>query len=152
MTLARSVVEVLSALLTPTIAIVATYIAYQQHRTNKIKVRADLYDRRMQVFNAVTDLLGHIEGAAAVDLDQLRVFLQKTRESYFLFGDEIPEYLNELYKAGVDLRHQTKKLFSDLPVGQERDRLADENGALVKWFFDQFEVAPKKFGKYLRLQ
>jgi hypothetical protein len=146
------VVEVLSALLTPTIAVVATYIAYQQHRTNKLKVRADLYDRRMQVFNAVTDLLGHIGGAAAIDLDQLRVFLQKTRESYFLFGDEIPEYLNQLYEAGVDLRHQTKKLFSDLPVGPERTRLAAENGVLVKWFLDQFEVAQTKFGKYLRLK
>jgi CHASE3 domain sensor protein len=152
MTVARSIIEVLSALLTPTIAVVATYIAYQQHRTNKLKVRADLYDRRMDVFNAVTDLLGHIGGAAAVDLDQLRVFLQKTRESYFLFGNEIPEYLDKLYSAGVTLRHQTKKLFSDLPVGPERDRLADENGALVKWFLDQFDVAQKKFGKYLRLQ
>jgi hypothetical protein len=106
----------------------------------------------MQVFNAVTDLLGHIGGAATVDLDQLRVFLQKTRESYFLFGDEIPEYLNLLYKAGVDLRHQTKKLSSDLPVGPERTRLADENGVLLKWFLDQFEVAQRKFGKYLRLK
>lgn len=145
-------VEVLSALLTPTIAVVATYIAYQQHRTNKLKVRADLYDRRMQVVNAVTDLLGHIVSEGAVDFDHLRIFLQKTRESYFLFGDEIPEYLNDLYKAGVDLRHQTKKLFSDLPVGPERTRLAEENGELVKWFMDQFDVAQKKFGKYLRLQ
>ena len=148
---AEGIVQIFSALLTPTIAIIATYIAYQQHQQNALKVRADLYDRRMKVFDATTDLLGYILSEAAVDFEQLRTFLRNTRQSYFLFGDEMPAYLTELYEAGVKMRFQNQKLNSNLPVGPERTALAEANGELTKWFSDQFELSQKKFAKYLRL-
>jgi hypothetical protein len=60
-------VELFAALLTPVIAIVMTYIAIQQYRANKIKLRHDLYDRRLLLYNAVAEFLAHIirEGTRA---------------------------------------------------------------------------------------
>ena len=148
---AKRIAEIVSTAVTPIVAIVLARIAYKQHKTNELKIRADLYDRRIAVFNAVTDLIGAVGVGASIDVDQLRIFLQKTRESYFLFGKDIPEYLDQLYKAGVDFRHQNKKLASNLPVGSERTALAEANGKLSKWFLDQFEISQKKFARYLRL-
>ena len=50
---AVALVPVLSALLTPTIAIITTYIAYEQWRTNRNKLKLDLFDRRFAVYDAM---------------------------------------------------------------------------------------------------
>ncbi len=44
----KDYVDVLSALLTPFIAIITTYIAYQNYRNAKLKLRHELYDKRLQ--------------------------------------------------------------------------------------------------------
>lgn len=148
---AQQIAQFVSTAVTPIVAIALVRLAYKQHKANDLKIRADLYDRRMAIFNAVTDLIAAAAGGAALEFDQLRIFLQKTRESYFLFGQEIPDYLDQLYRAGVDFRQQNKKLASNLPVGQERSALAEANGELAKWFSDQFDISQKKFAPYLRL-
>jgi hypothetical protein len=53
-------VDLFAALLTPVIAIIATYIAYQQYRANQLKLRHELYDRRLLLYNAVAEFLAHI--------------------------------------------------------------------------------------------
>ena len=78
--------------------------------------------------------------------------MQKTKESYFLFGKEIPEYLESIYKKSVQLDYLHKKLHeSNLPVGEERSRAAQESCDLSIWFGDQFETGRKNFEKYLKL-
>jgi hypothetical protein len=47
-------IEIFSALLTPTIAVITTFIAIQQYRNNRLKQRLDLYERRMAIYKAVT--------------------------------------------------------------------------------------------------
>src|SRR5256886_7455249 len=42
-----------SALLTPTIAAIAAYIAYQQHQRARTKLRHDLYERRAGILRGV---------------------------------------------------------------------------------------------------
>lgn len=146
-------VDLLSALLTPLIAVIATYIAYQQYRANQLKLRHDLYDRRLQVFNAVAEFLAHVMREGTTDRAQLMTLLQKTRESYFLFGNQVSKYVTELYEKGVDLEYYDKQLdHSGLPVGEERTRLAHQQGDLLKWFADQFDVIRPLFAKTLSLQ
>ena len=84
-------VDLLAALLTPVIAIVTTYIAIQQYRANQMKLRHDLYDRRLQLYNAVAEFWSHVMREGTADRAQLTTLLQKTRESYFLFGKEIAD-------------------------------------------------------------
>ena len=50
-------VDLFAALLTPVIAIIATYIAYQQYRANQLKLRHEPYDRRLLLYNAVAEFL-----------------------------------------------------------------------------------------------
>ena len=148
----KAYVDLFAALLTPLIAIIATYIAYQQYRANHLKLRQDLYDRRLALFNAVAEFLAHIMREGTADSAQSVTLLQKTRESYFLFGKDISDYVTELYKKGVDLDcYETQLHHSNLPVG-ERTRLTHERGELLKWFGRQFDVAREKFATKLSLE
>lgn len=143
----------MAALLTPFLAILATYIAYQQFRTNRLKVRSDLYDRRFRHYEGLAELLAHIGAHADVGDEELRAFSQKTRESYFLFGEEVPKYLKTVYERAVELRTQSQLLHrTNLPVGPERTKLAEDRAKLLKWFSSQFEVSRKTFSRYLSLR
>jgi endonuclease V-like protein UPF0215 family len=52
--------ELSKALLTPVIAIVATYIAWQQWKTNALKLHLDRYDRRLKIYQEVKKILSII--------------------------------------------------------------------------------------------
>jgi hypothetical protein len=149
----KAYVDLFAALLTPVIAIVMTYIAIQQYRANQLKLRQDLYDRRLLLYNAVAEFLAHVMQEGTADRTQLITLLQKTRESYFLFGKEVSDYVTDLYKKGVNLQSYEKQLnHANLPVGGERTRLAEQQGELLKWFGHQFDVIQPMFAKKLSLQ
>ena len=56
----EQIVEISKALLTPVIAVVATYIAYQQWQTNRQKLNLERYDRRLHVYEEVRKILSII--------------------------------------------------------------------------------------------
>jgi len=148
----KDIITLLSAALAPITAVVALGIAYRQYRLEHVKLRQTLYERRLGIFNSAMELLSHIMRDGDIKTGQLFKFLAETTQSYFLLGEEISDYLTELYKKGVDLSTTNQRLHhSNLPVGEERTRLAHENGELLKWFGDQFTVARKKFAKHLAL-
>ena len=146
-------VDFLAALLTPLLAIIATYIAYQQHRTNRLKVQSDLYERRLRIYEGLAELLAHVCAHADVGDEELRLFSQKTRESWFLFGAEIPKYLDTVFRSAVDVKTKCQLLNApNMPVGPERTKLAEGRAELLKWFGDQFDVSRARFGRYLTLR
>jgi hypothetical protein len=72
--LTKENVNALAALLTPFLACIGTYIAWQQYKGNKLKLRHDLYERRFKVYQGLTDLLGFIGREADVHQEQLWAF------------------------------------------------------------------------------
>ena len=133
-------VRVFSALLTPVIALLATYIAWQQHKTNRNQFRLALLDKRIKVFNAARELIATVLKKAKIDSDSLAKFLWETRESAFLFGPDITAYLDELYGKGADV-------FAFEGAGVEEDRKQRKEALL--WFGRQGDELKVKFGKYM---
>ena len=133
-------VRILAALLTPTIAIVTSYIAYQQYQTNRRQHRLALFEKRMAVFNSTMDLIAAVLQRNRVDLDQLYKLLKDTRDHNLLFGPEIGEFINEIYKNGVELHTREA-------AGGAANAARGE--ALTTWFAGQSEETRKKFLKYL---
>ena len=148
-------VTILNALLTPVLACLTVSIARQQWRTNHLKVKHDLYERRLAVYTVLVQLLATIFREARTSDGDLAVFMQKTRESYFLFGPDIADYLDTVYNKSVDLRQQNTILTSGpggVPIDDEKTtRIASENAELLKWFNAQFTVARKRFSPYMSL-
>jgi hypothetical protein len=137
-----SIVRLLYALLTPAIAIIAVYIAYQQHVTNRRQHRLALFERRMKVFDSTMNLIASILQDASVKLDQLFQFLRETRDHEFLFGPEISQYIDDLYRNGVQLRASGALL-------QRNPEEIRRNTDLLNWFSGQSAIAREKFLKYL---
>jgi hypothetical protein len=131
-------VRVLSALLTPTIGVITTYIAYHQYATNKRQARLALFDKRLPVFNSVMKLLAEILRDTQVDKEQLYSFLSDTRDGEFLFGPEIAVYTDEIYKKGGEVR--ARHAAGDYKHDPE----------LFMWFEEQMKSAKDKFRPYLQ--
>jgi hypothetical protein len=71
--------------------------------------------------------------SGTADRAQLVTLLRKTRESFFLFGKEVSDYITDMYKKGVDLEYYEKRLHdANLPVGGERTRIAHQQTELLK--------------------
>jgi hypothetical protein len=148
----KDIAMVLSAALAPITAIVALSLAYAQHRLEKVKVRQQLYERRLAIFSSTMHLLAMVMRDANVQTADLFKFSRETDQSYFLLGKDITDYLDEIYKKGIDLYCQTQtQQNSSLPVAEERTRLAEQKGELVKWFGRQLLVARERFAPHLRL-
>lgn len=148
-------VQVLSALLTPTIAIVGTIIAYQQWRTNNLKLKLDLYDRRLKVYEEVRVLLSRILQKADINYDELFKFFRNCSEADFLFGPEIPKYIEELYQRGVKL-HSWNEQYRDStqprPPNYNHKIVVEGKHEELQWFTEQFDPAKRLFQSYLSIK
>jgi len=145
------VLRIFQGLLTPVIAIIAVYIAYQQHKTNRDKLRLDLYNKRYEVFHSLMTLLARILQQGNVKDEQVTEFSRATKEAVFLFDEGISTYLETIRKKALDL-WATEENMKPLPVGKERTAKVAEVRELCDWFTKQFEVAIDKFNKYLKFK
>ena len=139
-------------MLTPAIAVVTTYIAYQQWQTNKQKLILDRYDRRLKVYEEVRKILSIILRDANASYNDLLRFRTAVSEADFLFGSEIPEYIDEIYKRGIKL-HSWNSQYRDAnqspPEGYDHKKVVDGMEAELTWLMEQFEPAKQKFKTYL---
>lgn len=153
----KTVVEILKAALTPLIAFIAVYIAYQQLRTNKIRLNNERYARGHVVFKAVQDFYGEMGDAGTAKYGMVMKFYAATAEAQFIFDDEITEHIEKLYKKGMDLASLHEKMYPSsgepgLPVCEERSKVAEEHSKLLGWFLqDGIAETRKRFRKHLRL-
>ena len=149
------IAEISKAFLTPVIAIIAVFIAYQQWKTNQQKLNLDLYDRRLKVYEEVKKILSLILRDADASSDDLLIFKISVSEADFLFEKEIPLYIDEIYKRGVSLRRWNKE-YKDYtqtpPAGYDHKKVCDEMDKELMWLTEQFEPAKEKFKKYLQIK
>ena len=145
-------VDISKGLLTPIIAIVATYIAWQQWKTNQQKLFLDLYDRRLKIYEEVRRILSIILRDAKASYEDLLKFRTSVSEADFLFGSDITEYIDEIYKRGVQLQYwsgEYRDYSQEKPEGYDHKKICDGMHSELKWLISQFEPAKLKFKKYL---
>jgi len=145
-------IQALSALLTPVIAIVTMYIAIQQYRSSGRKYRLELFDRRYVVFAAVRDFILAGIRQATVTTDEIFDLNAKTRDAFFLFDDSVEKYVDDLRSKGARLQYIYERLGDmSLGVGEERSQLAEEHAELLNWFSSQFSGSKQAFKKFMRV-
>ncbi len=113
----------------------------------------EVYEKKIRIYRVVREFLGSVIAEATTTVEALFQFAQETDEALFLFDKEVSEYIRELYKKGVRLRSVNKRLDNPrLPIGEERNQLADEDCELLEWFAEQLEVMRVMFYKYIALK
>ncbi|HEY7977430.1 MAG TPA: hypothetical protein VID67_04490 [Rhizomicrobium sp.] len=147
-----AMIEISKALLTPLIAIVTTYIAWQQWQTNRQKLKLDRYDRRLKVYEEVRKILSIILRDATASYENLLEFRTSVSEADFLFGPEISEYIDTVYRRGVKLQYWSKEYRDSTqttPPGYDHKKVVEGMHEELTWLTQQFEPAKAKFKKYL---
>ena len=144
-------INVLSALLTPAIAVAVAYVACHQWRTNRNRLKFELYDKRYDAYQAVRDLLEHIMVEATIKDERLvESFVRACRESEFLFDDAVGNYLQDTKDKMVKWRLNQNR--SQLPAGERRDEFVKIENELLGWLIEQLPVVHDKIKPFLKLR
>lgn len=104
---------ILSQLATPIIAVLVAYVAWQQWRVARNKLRLDLFDRRYRVYEATGKFLWAILDPEKFEESKVREFDRGTSDAQFLFKLKVLEYLKQIricpYERDI-YYHKAKKL------------------------------------------
>ena len=144
--------QIFQGLLTPVIGVIALYIAWQQWKTNERKAVLDRYERRLRIYQRVVEMLRFVCSKFNPEIHDLIQFSADTAEADFLFGSEIPKYIDEIYIRGVTLntaKFEYRDITQPVPVEYDHQKIVDEITEQQKWFVAQFSVAKENFRKYL---
>jgi hypothetical protein len=145
-------VPVLSALLTPTIAVAAVLIAWQQWITNRNKLKLELFDRRYAYYEAAGELIGRILTSGKATDEVTFEFLMKTRGARFIVGENIAKYFDdELYSRAIELNTLDAEL-EGVGVGETRTKNVQKQSEIKKWFNAQHKVLDQYFSPLLNLK
>lgn len=142
----KQYIDFASAALIPLIAIITIYIAYQQYRTNKLKLRHDLFEKRWSVYKTLMESLEAVIREGTINDDKLFKLNIERIKSYFLFDQDLYNYIDEIYDKLIDL--QTMNSASE----QEKVANAQKRSELKKWFFAQIRASKEKFYKFLNME
>jgi len=104
----NSWISVLQALLTPTIGVVAAFVAWQQYRLAKQKHDIDIFNRRMQVYKATVAFLVKSESTHSISEDEYFNWLSDVAEGEFLFGKEIIDLLTDIECTSAEIVTQER--------------------------------------------
>lgn len=142
----------MSALLTPVVAILGSFVAYRQWVLAQNKLKLDLFDRRYRVYESARTLLASIATSGKVKEDEMFKYISSVREARWLLNVAVAEYLQrELYHKAIDHRTHEAEL-EGLPVGEERSKLVRLKAEVRKWLMAQYDVLDEKFAPYLQLR
>jgi hypothetical protein len=143
--------QLMQGLLTPVIALVTAYIAYQQWLTNKDKVKLDKFDRRFAIYDAARELRRAIRQHAQATEDEIFNFRMKTRDAVFLLDDDLRRYLEDLGDKAWQILMMEGEIEHEHDK-HKREKLIDDQRALKDWIADQADPLRDKFRKYLSLR
>ena len=147
----------LSALLTPVVAILGVYIAYRQWRTAKDqattaseRLKLELFERRWTVYSAAQNLIKSIIQSGTLDRDQELPFLLGISQARFLFDEDVCKYLNEeLWGMAVDIQKINKTNNGLAPLAPEKGQKRHD---LMLKITDQLKTPDEKMKPYLQFQ
>jgi hypothetical protein len=109
-------IQLVSALLTPIIAVVTTYIAIQQYRTSRLKFKLEMFEKRYVIYQGVKNFILSAVREASLSND---------------FSERVEKYIDELRSKGARLKYLNERLSDQsLPIGEERSKLSKEDAEL----------------------
>lgn len=107
--------DLLQALLTPAIAIVTTYIAYQQYRIRKDERAMVLYDRRLAIFKNAVGAIDRVRAGSRLTTEDVFSWASSMTEAPFLFGKEVEAVIEPLFGALHDYAVESEQTTKDNP-------------------------------------
>lgn len=130
----KDLIQVVSGLLTPVIAVTVAFIARQQYKVNSLRLQNDLFDRRIKLYDAVLDLrLKMIGGSGSFTDEDLASFQVIIQPANFLLSEPAAAFLRvceERAREYLDRKEEIK----ELDPGEQLRGLQKQNRETKQWF------------------
>lgn len=144
-------IAVLSALLTPVVAVLLGYLAYLQFRLGREKLNVDLYDKRFAVFSVTRMFL--IDTGLSItrhrDESDVLKYQSVVANAAFLFNAEIAAFVHEIYERAQRIINLKRKLGQDVSP-RERSELTAKLYRESSWVLAQLDFLERRFAPYLK--
>jgi hypothetical protein len=143
-------------LITTVMAIVMGWIAYQQSKTAKDKLKLDLFDRRYKVFQGVMDFIQALN-MGNTSQETFGQLYEALGPASFLFENEVLEYAMLVRQRAAEIRdaHRVQQRaaahkYDDAgPTQEALSEAGKKEREAVAWFYEQPEKASRVFQRYL---
>ena len=110
--------------------------------------------KRLKIYQALMDFIGTVISFPEMKAEDVKKFDVARSESAFLFGKDIPQYLQTVRNQAAAitmLNSQIQELmFSER--SPDRTNLVNQKLKIIDWFYKQIEVAQEKFSRYLAFE
>lgn len=146
----KNLIDIFSALLTPTIAIFGIAIAGLQWRLNRKRLKNELFNRRIELFDRISHYIADVLCHGNVGQGEEMQFFRDTRNVFFIFDKDIEEYVDKIYKKSIAL--QTFCNLQDSLTGDALRNNVDNQMKIKNWFEKELNGIRPKFQKYLSLK
>jgi hypothetical protein len=144
------IIEASKALLTPVIAIVAVYVAWQQLNANRRKLKLDLFEKRYAIFEKIGEFIGSILTSGRVQEGGEIQFLVDTKAVGLLFGAEISQFVSDIYRKAVHLHALDAELEGS--SGEARTSNIQAQREIKDWYSKALGGLEAQFSEYLKLE
>jgi hypothetical protein len=137
--------------LTALTALIAAWIAFQQFKTARHRLRLDLFERRMAVYEAAIALIQTAVRDGNLKTDRIFGFVRDSRQAEFLFDQPLLGYLEAIRTKSFRYCFLNEQLHEiRVPVGPERTQIVKEETELLDWFMAPAQgAASAQFRPYL---
>ncbi len=133
------------------IAGIVAYIAFMQYKTNRDRLRLELYNKRFSVYEGLEEFLNKFIIRLVVTDKDLIEFRIRTNEAEFLFDEDIVQYLKEIHDKGTKIYSyncETNRSKPPPPFPKTPKEIIE----ISNWLQDQLEESKDKFSKYLKFK
>ena len=125
------------------LTVLGLYIAIQQYRTNRKRIKNDLFEKRYSVFVAINGFISSISKGGVTQGQRIE-FLSRTRGAEFLFDKKIKTYIDQIWEKSVDAGAWVEDTnYANSPA---------ERGEAKKWLYSELNNMDARFRKYLHLK
>jgi len=139
-------------MLAPLIALMAVWIAYRQSQIARNKLKLDLFEKRMVVYQAVREALSTVAQRGNLTQEEQINYLVGTRSARWLFNSKIYEYLDKsLWHKIVDLELHNSMMSGPMN-DQERVSHIRSRADTILWLGAQYEAFDRLCAEDLSLK
>lgn len=95
--------ELLKIIPTFIIGLITVYIAYRQHKLEKLNLDKELYEKRVKIYKILNKIFFHLVGGKKIDNEILYLLMFEISEKDFLFSEilniEIDKFIINIWEA-----------------------------------------------------
>lgn len=148
-----SFIEFLSSIAQIAFGVAAVWIAIQQWKISHNKSKFELYEKRYEAYKSLKTYLSSVLQSGKVETQALVSFRWKHEEHYFLFDQDIHDYIKLIYEKSLEFRSFENRLWgaNSIPPGDERSKLVEEQSNILEWLLAQIDGSKIKFKRYLKI-